>query len=152
MTLGPMQAYSQAVHKYSGRKKLTNKAMLHWLEVVLPTLPPRTQQIFVDELFFLTTGLPPMYADSEPTKTRKSAEKPAGKRKTVKRSAQATQDAFYIQQEAVEAFGTESKANVWLTRPNSRLKNKTPLFLLGTKAGNARVQNLLKQIEHEKQS
>ena len=152
MTLGMMEGYRQAIQKYSGIKKLTNKAMKDWLDIALPKLPPRTQQMFVDEVFFLTTGLPPVYADSEPTKKSKSAEDPPGKRKTVKTSAQATQDAFYIQHEAVEAFGTESEANVWLTRPNSRLKNKTPLSLLGTKAGNARVQNLLKQIEHEKQS
>jgi uncharacterized protein (DUF2384 family) len=93
-----------------------------------------------------------MYAGLGPTKKRKSAEKPAGKREADKKNAEATQDAFYIQHEAVETFGTESKANVWLTRPNSRLKNKTPLSLLGTKAGNARVQKLLTQIEHEKQS
>lgn len=151
MSLGMMQGYRQAIQKFSGIKKLTDKAMKDWLEITLPKLPPRTQQMFVDEVFFLTTGLPPMYVDAEPTKKRKSAEKPAGKRKTVKTSAQATQDAFYIQHEVVEAFGTEPKANVWLTRPNSHLKNKTPLSLLGTKAGNTRVQNLLKQIEHEKQ-
>jgi hypothetical protein len=40
MTMGPMQAYHQAVHKYSGSKKLTNKGVLHWLEVVLPTVAP----------------------------------------------------------------------------------------------------------------
>lgn len=152
MSLGMMEGYRQAIQKYSGIKKLTNKAMTDWLDIALPKLPPRTQQMFVDEVFFLTTGLPPMYADSEPPKKRKSSKKPTGKRKTVKTSPQATQDAFYIQHEAVEAFGTESQANVWLTQPNSRLKNKTPLSLLGTKAGNARVQNLLTQIEHEKQS
>ena len=63
MTMGPMRAYRQVVKKYSGIKTLTDEAMRHFLDVVLPTLPHRTQQMFADEIFFFTTGLPPMYTD-----------------------------------------------------------------------------------------
>ena len=51
MTLGMMEGYRQAIQKYSGIKKLTNKAMKDWLDIALPKLPPRTQQMFVDEVF-----------------------------------------------------------------------------------------------------
>lgn len=147
MTLGPMQAYRQVVKKYSGSKKLTDEAMLHFLDVVLPTLLPRMQQMFVDEIFYLTTGLPPMYADMEPTSPAKGARTRHTKSVNSRGNGQATQDAFDIQRRAADVFGSETKANSWLTRPNRMLKNKTPLSILGTKAGNARAVGLLKGVD-----
>lgn len=84
MTIGPMDAYRQAVHKYSGMKKLTDEAMDHWLDVVLSTLLPRTQQMFVDELFFLTTGLAPMDPDPAPEMNK---EEPSYRGGLARRSA-----------------------------------------------------------------
>lgn len=127
MTMGPTETFSLMAEKYGGIDKTDNQAIEHFFEIVLPTFPPRIQQILVDEVFFLTTGLPPMYAKLEPAPKGTATKKPVGKRKAVKRSAQAEHDVFYIQREAAEVFGTESKANVWLTQPNQRLKNKTPL-------------------------
>lgn len=142
--MGMMQGYRQAVQKFSGIKELTDEAMQDWLENVLPTLPPRTQQIFVDELFFLTTGLPPMYADSEHPQPPKSARAPRDKATKTRNNPQATQDAFDIQQRASEVLGGEDAATAWLTRKHRALKNKTPLSILGTTAGNARVEKILK--------
>lgn len=143
MTMGPMRAYRQVVQKYSGIKPLTDEAMRHFLEIVLPTLPHRTQQMFVDEILFLTTGLPPTYADLEPTTPVRGTSTPRSKSTRVRGKGHATQEAFEIQRLAVEVFGTEAKARAWLTRPNRRCQNKSPLTILGTKAGNARVVAIL---------
>ncbi|MBX9657396.1 MAG: MbcA/ParS/Xre antitoxin family protein [Nitrospiraceae bacterium] len=145
MTMGMMQGYRQAVQKFSGIKELTDEAIQDWLDNVLPTLPPRTQQIFVDELFFLTTGLPPMYADSEHPQPPKSARAPRAKTTKTRNNPQATQDAFDIQQRVSEVLGGEDAATAWLTRKHRALKNNTPLSILGTTAGNARVEQLLKR-------
>lgn len=147
MTMGMMQAYRQAVQKFSGLKMPTNEAMQHWLEEVLPTLPPRMQQMFVDEVFFLSTGLPPMEADqiSEP-----NGEKPSSQGRQpgmAKRDLKAEEDAFWIQRQAAEVFGTEENASTWLTQPHPALKKATPLSCLGTKTGNVRVERLLIQIK-----
>jgi hypothetical protein len=146
MTMGPMRAYRQVVKKYSGIKTLTDEAMRHFLDVVLPTLPHRTQQMFVDEILFLTTGLPPTYADLEPTTSVRGARTPRSKSIRSRGNGQATQEAFEIQRRAVEVFGTEAKARAWLTRPNKTGKNKSPLTMLGTKAGNARVVAILNRV------
>lgn len=148
MTMGSTKAIRQVVKKYSGIKKLDDKAMDHFLQVVAPTLPPRMQQMMFDELFFLTTGLPPMYADLEPKTTAKGARKRHMKSVKPRGSGQATQDAFDIQRRAVDVFGTEDKATAWLTRPNRLLKNKTPLSILGTMTGNTRVEQILGRVEH----
>ncbi|MCS6291365.1 MAG: DUF2384 domain-containing protein [Nitrospira sp.] len=42
-------------------------------------------------------------------------------------------------------MGGEDAATAWRTRKHRALKNKTPLSLLGTTAGNARVEQLLKR-------
>ncbi|CAE6794086.1 MbcA/ParS/Xre antitoxin family protein [Nitrospira defluvii] len=145
MTMGMMQGYRQAVQKFSGIKELTNEAMQDWLDSVLPTLPPRTQQIFVDEIFFLTTGLPPMYADSEHPQPAKSGRVARAKTTKTRNNPQATQDAFDLQQRASDVLGGQDAATAWLTRKHRALKNKTPLSILGTTAGNARVEQLLKR-------
>ncbi|MBX9657492.1 MAG: MbcA/ParS/Xre antitoxin family protein [Nitrospiraceae bacterium] len=147
MSLGMMQGYRQAIQKFSGIKKLTDKAMKDWLEITLPKLPPRTQQMFVDEVFFLTTGLPPMYADSEPLQPPKSARAPRDKATKTRINPQATQDAFDIQQWVSEVLGSEDAATAWLTRKHRALKNKTPLSILGTTAGNTRVERMLKKVK-----
>lgn len=143
--MGMMQGYRQAVQKFSGIKELTDEAIQDWLDNVLPTLPPRTQQIFVDEIFFLTTGLPPMYADREHPQPAKSGRVARAKATKTRNNPQATQDAFDIQQWVSEVLGGEDAATAWLTRKHRALKNKTPLSILGTTAGNARVEQLLKR-------
>lgn len=148
MTMGSTQAIRQVVKKYSGIKKLDDKAVEHFLQVVAPTLPPRMQQMIFDELFYLTTGLPPMYADLGPKTTAKGARKCHAKPAPPKKNGQATQDAFDIQRRAAAAFGSETKASSWLTSPNRLLKNKTPLSILGTMTGNTRVERILGRIEH----
>lgn len=145
MTMGMMQGYRQAVQKFSGIKKLTDEAMQDWLDIILPKLPPRTQQMFVDEVFFLTTGLPPSYAESECSQPPKSGRAPRATTTQTKINPQATQDAFDIQQRASDVLGGEDAATAWLTRKHRALKNKTPLSILGTTAGNARVEQLLKR-------
>lgn len=146
MTMGMMQAYRQAVQKFSGLKLPTNEAMQHWLEEVLPTMPPRMQQMFVDEVFFLSTGLPPMEADPI---SESNGEKPSSQRRQpgmAKRDLKAEEDAFWIQRKAAEVFGSEEKATSWLIRKSRALKKKTPLSILGTTAGNARVEEILKRV------
>lgn len=145
MTMGMMQGYRQAVQKFSGIKKLTDEAMQDWLDIALPKLPPRTQQMFVDEVFFLTTGLPPSYAESECPQPPKSGRASRAKTKTMMIDAQATQEAFDLQQRVSDVLGGEVAATAWLTRKHRALKNKTPLSILGTTAGNARVEQLLKR-------
>lgn len=145
MTMGMMQGYRQAVQKFSGIKELTDEAIQDWLDNVLPTLPPRTQQIFVDEIFFLTTGLPPMYADREHPQPAKSGRVARAKTTKTRNNPQATQDAFDIQQRVSEVLGGEDAATAWLTRKHRALKNNTPLSILGTTAGNARVEEILKR-------
>lgn len=147
MTMGMMQGYRQAVEKFSGIKKLTDEAMQNWLENVLPTLPLRTQQIFVDEVFFLTTGLPPLYADAEGPQPPQSGKAPRASATTARINPRATQDAFDLQQRASEVLGGEDAATAWLTRKHRALKNKTPLSILGTTAGNARVEGMLKRVK-----
>lgn len=43
------------------------------------------------------------------------------------RRGPAEQAALQILHDAIEVFGTESKAHAWLTRPNRACQNKTPL-------------------------
>lgn len=145
MTMGMMQGYRQAVQKFSGIEELTDEAMQDWLDIALPKLPPRTQQMFVDEVFFLTTGLPPSYADSEHPRPPKQGRASRAKTETRMIDAQATQDAFDLQQQVREVLGGEDAATAWLTRKHRALKDKTPLSILGTTAGNARVERLLKK-------
>ena len=147
MTIGPMKAYRQAVQKYSGMKRLTDEAMQDWLDVVLPKLPACRKQMFIDEIFFLTTGLPPMDVDLISESNQKEVQSRGEKVGTSKRNLKAEENAFWIQRRAVEVFGAESKATEWLTRKNRTLKNTTPLSLLGTKAGNARVEGMLKRVK-----
>lgn len=146
MTMGMMEAYRQAVKKFSGIKKLTNKAIQNWLERGLLRLPPHAQQMFVDEVFFLSTGLPPMRADRISASKDEAVSLQGGKPGVLKRDSKAEENAFWIQREAVEVFGTEDKASEWLTRKSHALKNKTPLSILGTKAGNTRVEKMLKKV------
>ncbi|WP_145976118.1 MbcA/ParS/Xre antitoxin family protein [Nitrospira moscoviensis] len=58
---------------------------------------------------------------------------------------QATQEAFDLQQRVSDVLGGEVAATAWLIRKHRALKNKTPLSILGTTAGNARVEQLLKR-------
>ncbi len=128
-------------------KTLTDEAIQHWLDEVFPTLPSRTQQMFVDEVFFLTTGLPPIDVDLISASNKEKPSSQVGRPGTTKRNLKAEEDAFWIQRRAAELFGTEEKACVWLTRPHSALKKATPLSRLGTKTGNARVERLLTRIQ-----
>ena len=64
-----------------------------------------------------------------------------------KRDLKAEEDAFWIQRQAAEVFGTEENASAWLTRRHPALKKVTPLSCLGTKTGNVRVERLLTQIQ-----
>ncbi|MBH0196207.1 MAG: DUF2384 domain-containing protein [Nitrospira sp.] len=58
------------------------------------------------------------------------------------------QVALQILRDAIEVFGTKSKACAWLTRPNRACQNETPLSLLATKTGTARVKQILGRIVH----
>lgn len=147
MTMGMMQAYRHAVQKFSGLKMPTNEVMQHWLEKVLPTLSPRMQQMFVDEVFFLSTGLPPMEADPLSESNAKKPNSQGRQPGMAKRDLKAEEDAFWLQRQAAEVFGTEEKASTWLTRRHPALKKATPLSCLGTKTGNVRVERLLTQIQ-----
>jgi len=49
---------------------------------------------------------------------------------------------------AIEVFGTREKALRWLGTPVRSLGDKTPVSLLNTLEGLARVQDTLGQIEH----
>ena len=64
------------------------------------------------------------------------------------RRGPAEQAALQILRDAIKVFGTESKAQAWLTRPNRACQNKTPLSLLETETGTARVKQILGRIVH----
>lgn len=64
------------------------------------------------------------------------------------RRGPAEQAASEILRDAIKVFGTESKAHAWLTCPNRACQNKTPLSLLETKTGTARVKQILGRIVH----
>ena len=49
---------------------------------------------------------------------------------------------------AIEVFGTREKALHWFGTPVRALGDKTPMSLLNSPAGVARVQNVLGQVEH----
>jgi hypothetical protein len=49
---------------------------------------------------------------------------------------------------AERIFGDETKAEVWLNRPNSSLSGQKPLDLLGDELGAAVVRETLEQIDH----
>ncbi len=49
---------------------------------------------------------------------------------------------------AVEVFGEDRKASLWLKRPSLALENQTPLELLDTDAGAQQVERELRQIQH----
>ncbi|RJF89056.1 DUF2384 domain-containing protein [Oleomonas cavernae] len=49
---------------------------------------------------------------------------------------------------AVECFGSEAKARVWLRRPSRLLENEAPLDRLDTEAGARAVEVLLGRIAH----
>jgi putative toxin-antitoxin system antitoxin component (TIGR02293 family) len=49
---------------------------------------------------------------------------------------------------AIEVFGTREKALRWLRAPVRSLGDKTPISLLNTAEGLARVQDTLGRVEH----
>ncbi len=49
---------------------------------------------------------------------------------------------------ALDVFGDEQKAAIWLNRPNRALGNELPLQLLETEAGTERVERELRQIQY----
>jgi putative toxin-antitoxin system antitoxin component (TIGR02293 family) len=49
---------------------------------------------------------------------------------------------------AIEVFGTREKALRWLRTPVRSLDDRTPISLLSSPEGPARVQDTLGQIEH----
>ncbi len=49
--------------------------------------------------------------------------------------------------QAEEVFGSHDKALLWLRMPDDRLKNRTPLSMLGTEAGGRLIESMLWQID-----
>lgn len=49
---------------------------------------------------------------------------------------------------AIEVFGDESEAKLWLKEPKSALQGKTPLQVINTEPGVQQVELMLGQIEH----
>ncbi len=49
---------------------------------------------------------------------------------------------------AVNVFGSEEKASLWMKRPNRPLHNEVPLNLLDTDAGTQQVDQELRQLDH----
>ncbi len=49
---------------------------------------------------------------------------------------------------AIEVFGDESEAKLWLKEPKSALQGKTPLQAINTESGVQQVKLMLGRIEH----
>ncbi len=49
---------------------------------------------------------------------------------------------------AVEVFGDELEAKIWLKEPKSALQGKTPLQVINTESGVQQVELMLGRIEH----